>query len=100
MPVGRKNLEPGERSSRLMDEENSSEETLVKTDERQEARALHLTQGGLRCLTVEPTDKCGPEETDSSGVVFKPTGLRDLTLARNDPRGERLVRGKCTLSLL
>ena len=57
MPIGRKNLELGERSSRLMDERNSSEETLVNTDERQEARALHLTQGGLRCLTVEPTKR-------------------------------------------
>ena len=49
-----------------MDERNSSQETLVNTDERQEARALHLTQGGLRCLIAD----CGPEEADSSEVVF------------------------------
>ena len=70
MPVGRKNLELGERSPRFTDERNSSEETLVNTDERQEARALHLTQGGLRCLTLEPTERLRPEEADCSGVVF------------------------------
>ena len=52
-----KTLGLGERSSRIMDERNSSEETLVNTDERQEAQALHLTQGVPKCLTVEPTKR-------------------------------------------
>ena len=49
---GWKTLELGERSSRIMNERNSSEETLVNTDERQEAQALHLTQE-----VVEPTKR-------------------------------------------
>ena len=43
----------------------------MSTDERQEARSLHLTQGGLRCLTVEPADPKRPTAQES---FFNPQG--------------------------
>ena len=70
------NLELGERSSGSM-----KGIPPRKPVERQEAQALHLTQGVPRCLTVEPTTR-----------LRTPQGMSSETTEQFLPRGEELQR--------